>query len=140
MLRKVTLNPCARVENVSATSRRMDGMHKSVTNCRTTSNSIRLSVCQKQTVWIAAPPAPRGECHIPIPAATPADADCVWAILEPTIRTGETYTLPIDMNRQEALAYRMSADHEVLVVEEDTEVLGTYFLCANQRGGGSHVA
>jgi ribosomal protein S18 acetylase RimI-like enzyme len=75
-----------------------------------------------------------------IRAATPADADCIWAILEPTIRTGETYTLPIDMNRQEALAYWMSADKEVLVVEEDTEVLGTYFLCANQRGGGSHVA
>jgi ribosomal protein S18 acetylase RimI-like enzyme len=66
-------------------------------------------------------------------------ADAVWAILEPTIRTGETYTLPTDMIREDAIAYWMSPDHEVFVVEENEMVVGTYFLHANQRGGGSHV-
>jgi ribosomal protein S18 acetylase RimI-like enzyme len=75
-----------------------------------------------------------------IRAAVPSDADAIWAILEPTIRSGETYTLPPDMPRDEALAYWTSPAHEVFVAEHVGEVLGTYFLRANQRGGGSHVA
>jgi ribosomal protein S18 acetylase RimI-like enzyme len=75
-----------------------------------------------------------------IRAASVNDADAIWVILEPTIRGGETYTLPTDMPRQEALAYWMSREHEVFVAEEEADVLGTYFLRANQRGGGSHVA
>jgi ribosomal protein S18 acetylase RimI-like enzyme len=75
-----------------------------------------------------------------IRAAVPSDADAIWAILEPTIRSGETYTLPPDMPRDEALAYWTSPAHEVFVTEHGGEVRGTYFLRANQRGGGSHVA
>src|SRR5271156_1049191 len=68
-----------------------------------------------------------------------SDADAVWAILEPTIRAGETYTLPMDTTREDALAYWLSPDHEVFLAEESETALGTYFLRANQRGGGSHV-
>lgn len=68
-----------------------------------------------------------------------ADANAIWSILEPTIRGGETYTLPRDMEREQALAYWFSSDHTVFVAEEDGEVLGTYYLRANQKGGGSHV-
>jgi ribosomal protein S18 acetylase RimI-like enzyme len=68
------------------------------------------------------------------------DADEIWRILEPMVRAGETYTLPREMHKDEALAYRMGADHEVFVAEEDGEILGTYFLHANQQGGGAHVA
>jgi L-amino acid N-acyltransferase YncA len=71
--------------------------------------------------------------------AGPADTDAIWSILEPIIRAGETYTLPRDMERDEALAYWFSAGHRVFVAEEG-EVLGTYYLRANQRGGGAHVA
>src|ERR1035438_8670068 len=70
----------------------------------------------------------------------PVDANAIWTILEPTIRASETYTLPADMSREEALGYWMSPGHEGLVAEEDESVLGTYFLQANHRGGGSHVA
>lgn len=56
------------------------------------------------------------------------------------IRAGETYTLPSDLHREEALAYWHSAEHEVFVAEENGEILGTYFLHANQKGGGAHVA
>jgi ribosomal protein S18 acetylase RimI-like enzyme len=73
------------------------------------------------------------------PAGT-ADTAAIWEILEPTIRAGETYTLPRDMNRAEALAYWQHPDHEVFVAEENGEVVGTYFLHANQKGGGAHVA
>jgi len=74
------------------------------------------------------------------PASPHVDADSVWAILEPTIRAGETYTLPRDMTRQDALDYWFTPGHEVFVAEEDGNVLGTYFLQPNQQGGGSHVA
>ena len=73
-------------------------------------------------------------------AALPTDRDAIWAILEPVIRAGETYTLPRDMNHEAALAYWFSGGHEVFVAEEDGAVVGTYFLQANQAGGGSHVA
>jgi len=71
--------------------------------------------------------------------AGPADANAIWAILEPTIRAGETYTLPRDMDREQALAYWLSPEHTVFVAEENSEVLGSYYLRANQRGGGAHV-
>jgi RimJ/RimL family protein N-acetyltransferase len=72
--------------------------------------------------------------------AGPSDADAIWSILEPTIRAGETYTLPRDMDREQALAYWFSPGHSVFVAEEGSEVLGTYYLRANQKGGGTHVA
>jgi L-amino acid N-acyltransferase YncA len=71
--------------------------------------------------------------------AGPADANAIWAILEPTIRAGETYTLPRDMERDDALAYWFSAEHTVFVAEQDGEVLGLYYVRANQKGGGAHV-
>ena len=72
--------------------------------------------------------------------AASGDRAAVWKILEPMIRRGETYTLPADMNEAEALAFWFSPGHEVFVWETDGEVLGTYFLRANQKGGGAHVA
>lgn len=72
--------------------------------------------------------------------AVEKDADALWAILEPAIRAGETYPLPCDMDRQSALAYWFSPGHEVFVAEDDGQVVGTYFLKANQKGGGAHVA
>jgi ribosomal protein S18 acetylase RimI-like enzyme len=68
------------------------------------------------------------------------DADAIWRILEPMVRAGETYPLPREMNKDEALAYWMGTDHEVFVAEEDGKIVGTYFLKANQKGGGAHVA
>ncbi|MDF1502010.1 GNAT family N-acetyltransferase [Roseisolibacter sp. H3M3-2] len=72
--------------------------------------------------------------------ARAADADALWAILEPTIRAGETYALAADMGRDDALAYWLGGDRETFVAEADGEAVGTYFLRANQAGGGAHVA
>ncbi len=68
------------------------------------------------------------------------DSDAIWSILEPVIRSGETYTLPTEMSRNDALAYWYSDGHETFVAEEDGLILGTYYLRPNQKGGGSHVA
>jgi ribosomal protein S18 acetylase RimI-like enzyme len=72
--------------------------------------------------------------------ALPADADSIWQVLEPTIRTGETQALPRDMGREAALGYWLAASNQVFVAEQEGTVVGSYFLCANQAGGGDHVA
>src|SRR5580704_8425162 len=73
-------------------------------------------------------------------AHRPEDSDAVWTILEPVIRAGETYALPRDLNREEALGYWFSDGHEVFVADDEGQIVGTYFMHANQKGGGSHVA
>jgi len=72
--------------------------------------------------------------------ATPDDHDAIWGILEPMIRAGETYPLARDMDRAAAFAFWFSPEKEVFVWEEGGRVQGTYFLKANQQGGGAHVA
>lgn len=69
------------------------------------------------------------------------DEDAVWSILEPAIRAGETYALPRDMGRGAALAYWTGADRETFVAAgPDGSIFGTYYLRANQLGGGAHIA
>jgi len=72
--------------------------------------------------------------------AADADRDLIWHILEPTIREGDTYTLPRDMTRAAALAYWMCSDRETFVAEHNGSIVGTYYFRPNQMGGGSHVA
>jgi ribosomal protein S18 acetylase RimI-like enzyme len=72
--------------------------------------------------------------------ARPDDDSAIWAILEPTFRAGETYPIPRDIGREEALKYWRTPGHTVFVAEQDGQVLGTYYLRANNRGGGAHVA
>lgn len=73
--------------------------------------------------------------------AAEADRGAIWAILEPVIRAGETYALPRDMDEADALVFWLGPDRESFVAEDaDGRILGTYYLRANQRGGGAHVA
>ena len=71
--------------------------------------------------------------------ALPDDGDAIWRILEPVLRAGETYALPRDMSREDALAYWLSVGQETFVAVAGGEIVGTYYLRANQRGGGAHV-
>ncbi len=72
------------------------------------------------------------------PACT-EDASAIWSVIGPTIRAGETYTLERDMSEADALAYWVGADRETFVAEQDGEIVGTYFIRANQGGGGKHI-
>ncbi len=71
--------------------------------------------------------------------ALPGDDEAIRKIITPIIRSGETYALPSDWTEEEALAYWTSPAHTVFVAD-DGAVAGTYYIRANQRGGGSHVA
>lgn len=77
---------------------------------------------------------------IRIRPAIKGDQDAIWSILEPVILSGESYALPSNMQRSAALAYWTQQKHEVFIAESAGEPVGTYFICANQQGGGSHVA
>ena len=96
--------------------------------------------------WIPGSLAPRNAAiggHAPplaIRPATPADDDAIWAILAPTFRAGETYPIPREINRAEALAYWRNPGHAVFVAEAGGTIVGTFYLRANNRGGGAHVA
>ena len=70
----------------------------------------------------------------------PSDHDAIWAILKPVIRAGETLAIPRDMDRETALALWLSPDRTVRLYIEQGEVLGIFYVRANQPGGGSHVA
>ena len=72
--------------------------------------------------------------------AAPEDREAIWRIMEPIIRAGETYSLPRDMSREEALAHWFASDRSVFVAEEGGELVGTYYLRANRPGPGAHVA
>ena len=72
--------------------------------------------------------------------ARPDDAAAIAGIILPVIRAGETYALDPAMPEADALAYWLGADRETFVAEADGEILGTYYIRANQAGGGAHVA
>ena len=77
---------------------------------------------------------------MPFTPPSPRDDDAIWRILEPTFRAGETYPIPRDVSRADALAYWRSSGHAVYVAEDAGAIVGTYYLRANTKGGGAHVA
>jgi len=81
-----------------------------------------------------------GGRHMNIRRAAEADRDAIWRIIEPTIRAGATYTLDPAMSKEAALGYWMGPDKETFVAENDRSLVGTYYIRANQAGGGAHVA
>ena len=81
----------------------------------------------------------QGGAPVRIRKAVPADAAAIAAILMPTIRAGESYALDRAMGEADALLYWMGADRETFVAEDAGAIVGTYYLRANQAGGGDHV-
>lgn len=72
--------------------------------------------------------------------AVEADRPAITAIVGPTLAAGETYAISRDLDAAGVEAYWFGPTHEVFVAEQDGVVLGTYYLMANQEGGGAHVA
>jgi ribosomal protein S18 acetylase RimI-like enzyme len=72
--------------------------------------------------------------------AVDADDGAIWRILEPTIRAGETLMLPPQMDQPAAVSYWRQTSHQAFVAQVGADIVGTYYLRANQQGHGSHVA
>ncbi|MBU1304513.1 MAG: GNAT family N-acetyltransferase [Alphaproteobacteria bacterium] len=73
--------------------------------------------------------------------ATEADHAAILAIVAPTLAAGQTYAISRDLDDAAVLAYWLGPTHEVFVaLDDDGTMLGTYYIMANQQGGGAHVA
>lgn len=72
--------------------------------------------------------------------AAEADIPAVLAIVAPTLAAGETYAVARDLDLDGVRDYWFGPTHEVFVAEDAGAIVGTYYLMANQAGGGSHVA
>ena len=88
--------------------------------------------------------------------ATEADKPEVWEIIKAVLSTGDTYTFPPDSSQEEMLAFWYApekwtyvavwteAPKRAGILSDDLhntggEIVGTFFLKANQPGLGSHV-
>ena len=72
--------------------------------------------------------------------AEPADRTDIWSVIEPTIRAGTTYALDPLMTKDDALSYWHGPDKRTFVAVRQGQIVGSYYVRANQDGGGSHVA
>ncbi len=68
-----------------------------------------------------------------------ADFEAIWPIFYEIVSKGETYGYPRDTSKSEALKIWLYAPKETYVIEEDNQVLGTYYIKTNQLGPGRHV-
>ena len=68
------------------------------------------------------------------------DWNAVWKILQPVFRSGESYAFSPDITEQEACRVWVDMPSATFVsVGETNEILGTYYIKANQPALGSHV-
>jgi predicted N-acetyltransferase YhbS len=68
-----------------------------------------------------------------------SDAGAIAGIILAVFREGSTYTIDPDISEADALAYWLSSDKDTFVAEDDGAIVGTYYMRANQAGGGRHV-
>jgi ribosomal protein S18 acetylase RimI-like enzyme len=71
---------------------------------------------------------------------TTVDHDALWRIFQPVLQTRETYAMPADTTRDEALAYWTANEGPWFVAELDGQIVGACMIHPNQPGLGSHVA
>lgn len=77
--------------------------------------------------------------NIHIRPAKGDDVEQLWKLLHLVFQAGDTYAVPRDIARDEALKLWMSDPRECYVAVEGGRVVGTYFIRTNQQGGGDHV-
>ena len=65
--------------------------------------------------------------------------DLIWPMLEAEFRAGLTYAVDPQITKEAACAYWIGAARESFVALDGDQVLGTYYLKANQPGFGDHV-
>ncbi len=91
---------------------------------------------------------------------TAADHPALWEMLEPVFSAGDTYAIDPAIPRDAALAYWCSGNHRAFIAEgplflekissgggaegaggqtAPLTLLGSYYICPNQQGGGAHV-
>lgn len=72
--------------------------------------------------------------------AAQSDSDALWSLMEPIIREGSTYVFSQDSSKEKMMDFWLAQDKSTYVAELDGEIVGTFFLKANQPDRGSHIA
>ena len=67
------------------------------------------------------------------------DWDSIWPIFHDIVIAGETYAYEVDTTKEQAEKIWIETPLDTFVFEENNEILGTYYLKANQAGPGKHV-
>ena len=65
--------------------------------------------------------------------------DAIWPIFNEVVSAGETYAYPKETTKSEALNIWIRSPRKSYVVEENSQILGTYYIKTNQGGPGEHV-
>lgn len=64
----------------------------------------------------------------------------LWSIIKTVFQEGNTYAYPPDISEEDAHKAWIDSPQETFVaVDKENNILGTYFIKANQPGLGSHV-
>jgi ribosomal protein S18 acetylase RimI-like enzyme len=70
--------------------------------------------------------------------AEAADFDQIWPILRNVFRAGDTYAVDPDISKDDASIY-WTGGAACYVAEDETGIIGTYYIKTNQPGGGAHI-
>jgi len=76
---------------------------------------------------------------IEIRKAVESDKPAIWQIIREVIAPGDTYVFDPDASEAEMMEYWFTPDKYNYVALSDGELVGTFWLRANQPGLGSHV-
>jgi RimJ/RimL family protein N-acetyltransferase len=69
-----------------------------------------------------------------------SDWAATWQVIQPVFRTGETYAFSPDITEEEAHRYWIEIPVQTFVaVDENDEIIGTYYIKPNQPALGAHV-
>jgi L-amino acid N-acyltransferase YncA len=67
------------------------------------------------------------------------DWDSIWPIFQDIAREGETYGYDPNTNTEQAKQIWLETPLKTFVLEEQGQILGTYYLKTNHAGPGDHV-
>ena len=76
---------------------------------------------------------------IEIKLARDEDFEAIWSIIHKVLQTGDTYPFVPETTRDEAYQIWMKKPRATYVAFKEDEILGTYYIKANQPGLGAHV-
>ena len=71
--------------------------------------------------------------------AAEGDFDQIWPIFHEIAAAGETYAYPRNISKDLAEKLWIDTPRKTCVVEEDSQILGTYYIKTNQAVPGNHV-
>lgn len=72
--------------------------------------------------------------------ANHSDSDFLWEIIQPVIKSGDTYVFAPNSSQQQMLDIWLAPEKYTYVAETEEKMVGTFFLKANQPDLGNHVA